>query len=217
VAWSNAITPHNAWQAVSVETVVGASGRVGVFLSADYRGYSRQFMAAFWDEVSLVVVTGGTAVPGATNTFTPTPTRTATPITGTPPPTTSATATATATASPLPSVTSLPPTPTGVPAFYVIKPGDTLGSIARRFGLSLRALIAANNIQDANRIFVGQVLVIRGGATPPPSATVIYVVQAGDNLTRIARRYNTTVAQIKAWNNLRSDVIFIGQRLVVGP
>lgn len=198
VTWSIIVTPHTGWQAVSVETVVGSGGRVGVFLAADYRGFSRQFMSAFFDDVTLEVISvGGTPVSSATPTLGPTATGTLRP---------------TSTPSPTP-----PAAPTGVPETYVVKRGDTLGSIARRFGLSLSALIAANNIRDPNRIFVGQVLIIRGGASQPTVVTLVYVVQRGDNLSRIARRYNTTVAQLKAWNNLQGDTIFVGQRLIVGP
>jgi peptidoglycan endopeptidase LytE len=78
--------------------------------------------------------------------------------------------------------------------------------------------MAANNITDANRIFIGQVLVIRGGTPGAPSAGPrIHVVVRGDVLSRLARTYGTTVAQIKLWNNLKSDLIYVGQRLIVGP
>ncbi len=209
VIWSGAVSPHSGWTPISVEATVGAAGRVAVFLSANYRGYSRLFMSAFFDEASLVVVNAnGTVFPTSTNT----PNFTSTPG---PSPTISPTRTVT----PTPTNTGVPPTFTvGAPQTYVVKRGDTLSSIARRFGLSLSALMAANNIKDANRIYVGQVLVIRGGATgQPPSGATVYVVQRGDTLTRIARLYNTTVAQLKLWNNLRSDIIYVGQRLTVGP
>ncbi|MGH2525015.1 MAG: hypothetical protein ACRDH2_21100, partial [Anaerolineales bacterium] len=68
VVWSGSLNPHDAWQPVSVEATVGASGKVGVFLSSDYRGSSRLFLSAYWDEASLVVVSAGnTPPPGATN------------------------------------------------------------------------------------------------------------------------------------------------------
>lgn len=197
VVWSPAITPHTGWQTVTVETTVGAAGRVGVFLSADYRGYSRQFLSVFFDEASLVVVSSGTAVPGATNTLVPTATSTL-------PPNVTATPTAA-------------PAPTGLPASYVVKAGDTLGAIAKRFNLTVATLMAANNLKNADRIYIGQVLVIRGGAGQSAAGVIIHVVQRGDTLNRLARRYNLSVAQIKAWNSLKTDVIYVGQRLIVGP
>jgi hypothetical protein len=54
--WSAPISPHDVWQAASVEAIVGAGDQLGVFLSTDYRGHSRQFLAGFWDEVTLEVV-----------------------------------------------------------------------------------------------------------------------------------------------------------------
>lgn len=213
VIWSGAAAPHNGWQPISVDATVGSGGRVGVFLSADYRGYSRLFMGAFFDEVSLVVISssGGPNPPTATNTRTVTPTLGPT-STGT------LTPSRTPTITPTPTRTGIPPTVTLIaPETYVVKRGDTLSAIARRFGLSLAALMAANNIRDPNRIFVGQVLIIRGGNATPDTTVVYYTVVSGDNLSRIARRYRVTVAQLKLWNNLQSDVIYPGQRLIVGP
>lgn len=202
VIWSGSISPHNGWQTVSVEGVVGSAGRVTAILSADYQGFSRLFMSVFFDEVTLTVVDAS----GTPSTATLTPTRTNTPL-----PNTTATPTST------PTSTNPPPLPTTfVPDTYVIQRGDTLGSIARRFGLSLSALIAANNIKDPNKIFVGQVLVIKNGASTPPAA-IVYVVKRGDTLSRIAKIYSTTVSRLKLLNNLKTDTIFIGQRLLVGP
>jgi LysM repeat protein len=213
VAWSSGIAPHNGWLPVSVDATVGSAGRVTLILSANYRGYSRQYMAVFFDEASLTLLnTSGTpfptSTPGPSNTPVPgatlTPTRT---------PTGTLTPTLIPTNTPIPATV----TPT-VPDYYIVQRGDTLSSIARRFRLSLAALMAANNITDANRIFIGQVLVIRGGTPGAPSAGPrIHVVVRGDVLSRLARTYGTTVAQIKLWNNLKSDLIYVGQRLIVGP
>lgn len=55
VIWSDSITPHDTWLPASVEATVGPRGQVTVFLSANFRGHSRQFLASFWDEASLIV------------------------------------------------------------------------------------------------------------------------------------------------------------------
>jgi hypothetical protein len=138
VVWSGSIAPHNTWQPVSVEATVGAGGKVGIFLSGDYRGASRKFLATYWDEVSLVVVSGGgsnTSVPGATSG---------------------------------PAPTSPPPQ---LPSFVM--------------------------------------------PTAGPDGNVVYIVQSGDSLYRIYANTNIPVDQIKAMNGLTSDILSVGQRLIL--
>ena len=110
---------------------------------------------------------------------------------------------------------------------YVVSPGDTLGAIAARHGVSASSIAAANGISNPDRIYVGQNLVIPGasnsGTSPaapkPPSqapATSTYVVQAGDTLSKIAARYGTTVQNLMALNGLtNANLIWVGQRLKV--
>ncbi len=121
----------------------------------------------------------------------------------------------------------LPPSPAvAAPAsdgtVYVVRAGDTLGSIAARFGVSVSAIARANNIANPNRIYVGQRLVIPGvGGAPPAPAPApapvtggVYIVQPGDTLARIAARFGTTVGALVALNNLSNpDRIWVGQRL----
>ena len=108
---------------------------------------------------------------------------------------------------------------------YVVRPGDTLGSIAARFGTSARAIAWANGIVNIDRIYVGQRLTIPGasGSTgspaaprPPAPATGTYIVQPGDTLGRIAARYGTTVSNLMRLNGLSNpNLIWVGQRLKV--
>ena len=65
-------------------------------------------------------------------------------------------------------------------ATYTLKPGDTLGAVARQHRVSVDALARANNIANPNRVFAGQVLTIPG-ATPAAPARV-HVVASGDTL-----------------------------------
>jgi LysM repeat protein len=142
MVWSGGATPHTGWQTLSVEAVVGSSGKVTAVLSGDYRGYSRVFMAAFWDEVTLVVLDtptsapGNTAVPGATT-------------------------------APQPTQIAVQPTQFVLP-------------------------------------------------TPGSDGNIIYVVQEGDTLWRIASIAGKTVDEIKSLNGLTSDIISVGQRLIIG-
>ncbi len=112
-------------------------------------------------------------------------------------------------------------------AHYVVRSGDTLGSIAARFGVSVSSVAAANDIADADLIFPGQVLVIPGagpgsgagssGGSPAASGATTYTVVAGDTLGAIAARFGTTVAALASLNHIADpNVIFVGERLVVG-
>jgi len=107
------------------------------------------------------------------------------------------------------------PTPSPSPATYVVQRGDTLYSIARRYGTTVGAIALANRIANPSLIFAGQKLVIPGASTPPPS-DLVHVVQAGETLSSIARRYGTTYWAIAIANNLANpNVIYPGQRLII--
>ena len=96
---------------------------------------------------------------------------------------------------------------------YVVKSGDSLYSLANQFGVTVNELKQANNL-SSNLLSIGQKLII-----PTEAATNenIYTVQIGDNLYSIARRYNTTVSEIKRLNNLNNEILSIGQKLIIPP
>lgn len=113
---------------------------------------------------------------------------------------------------------------------YTAKKGDSLWSIARRYSVSLDELYAANGLNKNSVIRVGQHIQIPGAAasvtvnpvTPDryqPSgyeqATSTYTVQAGDSLSKIARRFDTSVTALKAANGKSSDMIRVGEMLTV--
>ena len=98
--------------------------------------------------------------------------------------------------------------------------GETLSTIAARYRTSVEAIMRANRIRSANRIWPGQRLEIpvRGGAAPTHAATTdpsaaTYTVRRGDTLSDIARRHRTTVERIKRLNALASDALTPGQVL----
>lgn len=120
------------------------------------------------------------------------------------------------------------PAPLADGSTYVVRAGDTLNSIAARFGVSPSALARANGIANPNLIYRGQRLVIPGGAASPPGQGTtpapapaasggVYIVQSGDTLAKIAARYRTTVSALMAANGIRNaNLIWVGQRLVIG-
>ncbi len=112
---------------------------------------------------------------------------------------------------------------------YTVQAGDTLGGIAGRFNTTYQNLAQINHIQNPNLIHVGQVLQLHQGAqsnTQQVSASVTYrnaattrgtyTVQAGDTLSGIAARFNTTYQALAQRNNIANpNLIRVGQVLQV--
>ena len=96
---------------------------------------------------------------------------------------------------------------------YTVKVGDTLWSIARRFNTTVEDLMKYNNL-SSDVINVGTILTIPNSSDTSINSSM-YVVKAGDTLWNIAKRYNTTVENLMMMNNLNTDLITIGQRLMV--
>ena len=114
------------------------------------------------------------------------------------------------------------------PIIYVVRAGDTLFSIARRYNISAAELAQFNGLLNPNLIYVGQEIKIpvTGPTSPAPTATPgqpspatsyrVHVVQPGENLFRIALTYQVGVSVIAAANNLNNTaLIFVGQQLSI--
>ena len=97
--------------------------------------------------------------------------------------------------------------------YYRVKSGDTLWSIARKYGLTVNEIKEANNLNN-NTLSIGQLLYIPILETVPVELS-IYTVKNGDTLYSIARKYNLTVDELKSLNNLASNTLQIGQKLNV--
>jgi LysM repeat protein len=117
--------------------------------------------------------------------------------------------------------TPVPATPQPQPCsvIYIVQRGDTLYSLARRYGTTVQAIAQWNNILNPSRIFAGQRLVIYRCAPvppPPPPACRTHIVQRGETLYSLACRYGTTVWRLAMLNNLANpNIIYAGQRLVL--
>ncbi|AKL96260.1 spore coat assembly protein SafA [Clostridium aceticum] len=107
---------------------------------------------------------------------------------------------------------------------YTIQPGDTMFRIANRYGIDLQALIRANpQIPNPNVIYVGQRICIPAIVTPPPPPGVfcpdgtIYIVQRGDTMFNIARRFGVTLQKLIEANPQVPDpnILEVGQRICI--
>lgn len=103
---------------------------------------------------------------------------------------------------------------------HVVQAGETLGTIARRYGTTIGVLAALNGLSNPNFIFVGQRLFVSGSSgyypAPAPPAQRVHVVQAGENLYRIALHYGVNYWTLAAANGISNpNIIYVGQRLVI--
>jgi len=108
---------------------------------------------------------------------------------------------------------------------HYVRRGETVSQIARRYRTSVSAIARLNGLRRVNLIRPGQRLKIPGSArksssyTPPRTLKIgentTYSVKRGDSLYLIARYFNTTIQKIKRDNNLKSNLLKVGQKLVI--
>jgi len=144
-------------------------------------------------------------------------------------------ATLTPTVEPSPVPTAPPPTDTPLPATpapspappatgpvtHVVQRGQNLFRIALSYGTTVEAIASANGIANPALIYVGQKLTIPSATTQPSPATgdgTTYTVQPGDNLFRIAMRYNMNYLYLAQYNGIvNPSNIYVGQVLRIPP
>lgn len=101
---------------------------------------------------------------------------------------------------------------------YTVKRGDNLYSVASRFGVSVNDLISYNNL-GTTVLQIGQQLFIPDASSgvdlPGDISKITYVVKSGDTLWSVAKKYNISVNDLKDANNLSSNLLSIGQSLVI--
>lgn len=117
----------------------------------------------------------------------------------------------------------IPPEATYV--YHYVRRGETVSGIAKRYRTSISSIARLNRLSRNYLIRPGQRLKVPGRGRSYVSARpfqlikdgekLVYIVRRGDSLYRIANSFSTTVQRIKKENNLRSDNLSIGQKLVI--
>lgn len=122
---------------------------------------------------------------------------------------------------------------------YVIRKGDTLGAIAKHYGVRVGDIMALNGLENANKLRVGQKIELPGihdvSSKPPvahstpkhkksestekvaaaSSTDGAYVIKKGDSLAKIAKAHGVSVKALKEANNMTSDKITAGKKLTI--
>jgi LysM repeat protein len=104
----------------------------------------------------------------------------------------------------------------------VVQRGENLFRIALRYGTTVQAIASANGIANPASIYVGQRLTIPTsgdtGTAPQPATGTTYVVQPGDNLFRIALKYNMSYLRLAQYNGIaNASQVYVGQVLRIPP
>jgi membrane-bound lytic murein transglycosylase D len=115
--------------------------------------------------------------------------------------------------------------PNTVRTVHVVRKGETLSGIAKRYKVSVGTLARINGIRTDSILRIGQRLKLHADASgagghvivSEDSQQVTYVVQRGDTLSAIARTLKVPVSALRTWNNLSGSIIYPGQRLVAYP
>ncbi len=115
---------------------------------------------------------------------------------------------------------------------YQLKKNEKLEHVAAKFDIGTQRLKEVNGITGRKRVRPGQMVLVPLEAVdeqsnldetykspdfqaPAEEHRVVHRVKSGDTLSSIARHYGTTVPQLKKWNNLRSNTLRVGQRVII--
>ena len=103
----------------------------------------------------------------------------------------------------------------GEQEFYLVQPGETLKDVAQLKGIQLKYLLEYNNLNADSKLIAGTKLFLQPGLQNAVNKNKVHLVGPKEGLYSIARTYNVTVQQLRAWNNLESDNLKIGQEIIV--
>ncbi|HOT92999.1 MAG TPA: LysM domain-containing protein [Anaerolineae bacterium] len=121
------------------------------------------------------------------------------------------------------------PVVAAAPGKHIVQPGENLFRIALRYGTTVEELAKANGITNVNMISAGQELTIPGGTpggttptpttppAPPSGGEKTYVVQPGDNLFRIALKYNYSYYYLAKYNGIAYPYVIYPGRVIRIP
>ena len=101
---------------------------------------------------------------------------------------------------------------------HKVKSGESYWLLATRHNTTITAICELNNLDRNKPLRMGKIIKIPVGDKSKYKKQLtkhIYRVKRGDSLSRIAERYKVKVSKVKKWNNLKSDFIKIGQKLVI--
>jgi LysM repeat protein len=124
-----------------------------------------------------------------------------------------------------PAIPAIPETPMAEPKTHVVAKGEVIEIIAKKYGVTSAAVLAANPKVDPKRMQIGTKLVIpaptataSNTSAPAPSLTgepQVYAVKSGDNLTKIAKQFGVTINELRTANGLKTDRLNVGQKLKI--
>ena len=99
---------------------------------------------------------------------------------------------------------------------YIVKKGDTLSGIAKKYNTTYQKLAKDNNIENPNLIYPNQKIIIKQETTDNVPHETIYIVKKGDTLSGIAKKYNTTYQKLAKDNNIENpNLIYPNQKIII--